>query len=73
MNVSALQHQDTDFQEFLERIKELGGQKLLTSLHTLPILRLIFDETILCFPYKKDNNHNPNNFENTPKALLFVR
>ena len=43
MSIPALQHQDKDFQEFLERIKELGGQKLLNSLHTLPILRLIFD------------------------------
>ncbi len=34
---------DQDFQAFLDKIKELGGEKLVTSIHTEPILRMIFD------------------------------
>lgn len=32
-----------DFRAFLDSIKEFGGEKLVTSLHTEPILRMIFD------------------------------
>lgn len=32
-----------EFNEFLDEISSLGGEKLLTSIHTAPILELIFD------------------------------
>ncbi|MCM3874278.1 MAG: methyltransferase domain-containing protein [Pyrinomonadaceae bacterium] len=43
MTELALENKDQAFQEFLGQIVELGGERLLKSLHTLPILRLIFD------------------------------
>jgi SAM-dependent methyltransferase len=43
MSEMVWQGDDREFQSFLSQVKELGGEKLLTSLHTLPILRLIFD------------------------------
>jgi SAM-dependent methyltransferase len=43
MSELALQSEDREFQRFLGSVKDLGGEKLLKSLHTMPILRLIFD------------------------------
>lgn len=38
-----LQTDETAFREFLERITALGGERLVRSPHTRPILRMIFD------------------------------